>query len=99
LIAIFKDYGLAAIALALALRPLTTLGAHVFTVNLILPGRKITFLKSVVSGLLLYGIVLVIETSLKTSHQPLRIAPVVALAFIALATAHRVKCEWTALKS
>jgi O-antigen/teichoic acid export membrane protein len=68
-ILVFKSWGILAVAMALAARPILSIGIHVFTIQFILPQTKILFMKSILPGLFVYASLVLFAKVLAAGHQ------------------------------
>jgi O-antigen/teichoic acid export membrane protein len=84
LIAIFRDRGLFAIAVALAARPFLTILVHVGTVQQVLPGTKWKFVKSILPGVLTFASVIAMTQGLRSHGASLIWVALLALVAVAM---------------
>lgn len=68
---VFHQFGLTAIAVALALRPLLTILVHIWTTSLVISHSTMRFIKSISSGLALYSVIWLLNQWIGQSlHSP-----------------------------
>lgn len=96
---LFKPYGLIAVAISLAARPVLSIFFHVYTIQLIMPGTKRLFAKAMLPGLAIYSSLVVLAKSFDAEHVNayLTASLVIALAAGSLFTIFKFETKSPAL--